>query len=786
MKKLIKLALSGLTLLSGLITRNYDPVLEAYAASVAIPESTIIPNTLIESLTEESFNILPEATIEKFDQTNIVNNSYEHLNYNTLGSAGYLYAFEEDIYDLITSMAYGSGLQDDLIKSNPISYLSTDEVVYPYIGADEHYLHYYAFYKSVKTNFHFVRDEKNTNQRIAFYIDFFDHVYASAMDEFNDYIDLNTTIPVITINNEYPLLSIKLNGKGNSFKFVTHNYSTIERTKISSLALETGRAAPYKITIPYIENIYEIKVLEIGSTCVIDSSSLTDNYLYNKTVRFQFDESMKNYYRAYPFDIVSFSAADGYIAVNNNFSLKYKNLDSSSTQAHLISMNVLYTHTVKTAKTKNYKIGDLFPDLPGFSNLNEVEISVIDGNTIISEEITEEIHVSFSIDERIIDDNLTYWYFGEQLSIDEYSSGSLKILNIEWQLYDLENESSYNFFATNHYEDVNIHKYSFNASKAIRTFNFEMSGYMRSWSSKDANWIAYIVPILGVVYETLINYQCYGFSFYFDKSRTMPINNIQKVVVKYQCGYAEPNTENDGWYPNTEDEKKRVITRTMTLAQDRFLLGCALDDYGMVLTNSANKVMATDDYGNKFDYVIYKEHKVNDINSYISKMNPLEIYYETEEQEMVRMVGNSKGLHVVLDEDGEYRVYTSDGSLAEDYGVHESEDGTKLPAKDLNEDGIYDSFEVVDSDLGVVLQEMDPYEPPWWSTDAAKTGFTIDAVVALIAILIVIYAILKPRDFAFICKAIGQGFKNLFKSNKKSSSKKKKKTKTKKKSKGKK
>ena len=749
MKKLIKLALSGLTILSGLILRNYDPVIEAYAANSK--ENNTYSSDFLTFDHSDPINLYEEADYDELNY-DAEEGTADHLN-SKLHTNYYLDNTGE-YNDLISTAAY---LMDDESKlvynsDNSLSCIQVDE---------SNYL--YAYYETIKPIIYF-DSSMSGKQNIEFFVRI--NTDKESINSLINHLEIKGSLPLLKVN-DINIINIYAKGINKGFYYSTPSEVSIDlQYYISQSSTSAGSFIPViKVTMPYLDSITKIESLSTGLESEL--GYIEDDGLFE----LRFHSNMADKYYFYVFDLCGFSASQGHIIVDNSTYVDYFGYDSFT--AELVSMKFMYTRTEKT-------YGNITKKATGTT-------TTIGNNVHLTTFASEIIEVNFDPEIGMVDGLIRYWCFEDQWLPGEYDSGEIKILSITW--HPREQNDISDVVEIHDYSKVNIHKYSFNASKSIRTYHYDMSGYMRGWSSKDNNWLfyAFLFPIPYALFkESIINYQCYAFDFYFDKQRTQPIENIQKVVIKYQCGYAEPNTENDGWYPNTEDEKKRVVVRTINLANDRFLLGCALDDYGMVLTNSANKVMATDDYGNEFSYVIYKEHRVNDINTYITKMAPLEIYYETENQEMVRMVGNSKGLHVVLDPDGVYRVYYGDGTLAEGYAPGVGDDGTMFVGKDLDGDGKISTWEAVDSDQGRTLQEMDPYEPPWWSTDKAKKGFTIGTIILIIVVLIVVYAILKPQDFAFICKAIGNGFKNLFKSNKKSSSKKKKKAKTKKKSKGKK
>lgn len=692
---------------SFLVSENNDEQIRAYAVEnqVAIPKSTTYSNKLMEAVDENNYESLADTNYETFDSSTLFNPDFEYLNYNTLGHNGRLYSKDEDIVDLTSAIAVSAGLEDRLVDSegSKIKYIKTDEIVHPYGGSPDYYVHYSAFYKSVSTSIYFIKSEEE-NQRITFYINL--GFGLNHLEEFNDYFDLNFTFPVIVINNEFNLLSIKFKGKGNSVEFISDNYATIERVYNRNLDYHVDEATPYKVTMPYIEKIDNIKIIDFATSASL-SGNIPTNLDYSIT--FRLDNSMKEYYRIYPFDIIDLSITNSYLAISNKYSLRYQNLDSDTTYANLMSMKIKYTHRVRTLKTPSIEVGSNFP------SLSNIKVNTIVGNIALSDELTEEINVEFNQSNYVVDGDKTYWYFKEAIDIDEKSSGSLKIESLLWQLYDLETDEAYHFTATNQYENVNIYKYSFNLSKAMRVYYYNMSGYYREYNENSHNVNVGIgSQIAALLYDLLDfrNWQCFGFSFYFDNERTNPIPNVQKIEVKYQCGYEEPNPKSkDGFYPNGDDEKKNVVIQSLNVINGNSLyVEQFKDPFDMKLTDDLNESMMTDDYGNKFDYIFYKCQFRKKLETYVTKIDPLKIYYESESHELIQMVGNSKGLHIVLDEDGEYRVYDGDGNYRADYEIGIADDGTKFVGVDENKDGVISTDESVNSDTGEVLQTPPTFE----------------------------------------------------------------------------
>lgn len=179
-------------------------------------------------------------------------------------------------------------------------------------------------------------------------------------------------------------------------------------------------------------------------------------------------------------------------------------------------------------------------------------------------------------------------------------------------------------------------------------------------------------------------------------------------------------------------------------------------------------------------------------------MAPLEISYETTECELVRMVGNSKGLHIVKDEDGNDIVVDSEGIAPTDgtYGIFVASDGTKLPGVDKNGDGQITADEVINSDTGEGANYADPNDQSLLNKvedffknlldqikDAVKKPRTwLWTILIILVVGTIALAILKPSTLISIFNSIKKSIQSLFSKLKNKKAKKKTSKKVKKKS----
>ena len=177
-------------------------------------------------------------------------------------------------------------------------------------------------------------------------------------------------------------------------------------------------------------------------------------------------------------------------------------------------------------------------------------------------------------------------------------------------------------------------------------------------------------------------------------------------------------------------------------------------------------------------------------------MAPLEISYETISGEVVRMIGNSKGLHVVTDELGNDIVVNSEGVAPDDeiYGIYVAEDGTKYPGIDKNGDGKITADEVINSDTGEGANLANPNDSTFITDlENALSGFFNNltelfksprswllTILAIILIVSIVMAILNPTTLLSLFKSIKNSISSLFSKAKKKPKKKTTKSKRKK------
>lgn len=602
--------------------------------------------------------------------------SIEQLNY----TANAMYKLKcDDSLDILSSF-----ITEDSIKDVDYFIDNNNNLVSLKIANKEKEDYYYSAYYKHATPIIYFNTSLSGTQNISFYM--------PTLFDMNDITHLKNAfpylkgeLPLIVINDQYTFLKIVFDDHG--WSLMTDNYARFDACYRNPIY--NTESHPYlmmKVTLPYLDSIQDIKVF---SSFSLSYAPIDQDLKPESDILFRFDESMHDKYYFYLFDICSLSVLKKELIVDNSTYYTYHHIDGTQHDemiADFVSMKVLFTGT---RKEKNNAIQSSRKGLKAdVSPYNYIPI------------IPKEIELTFDRNIGYVDGKIRCWFFDE-FELEDNVSGQFKILSISFHPYIYDSTGRMRIdestLLTHHYESANIHKYSYDIDRAIRTYYYNMTSYFRKESDSSNG------PTGGTInMDHIFGWICFGFEFYFDKQRKNPIPNVKNITIKYQCGYKEPNPdpESNGFYPNCDDPYKNVRVKTMEVVESKVRGIGALDNEGMCLTNNGARKMMHDDNGIRHDYVIYK-HRQRGPNPGITTMDALEIRYETGAGEMVRMVGNSKGLHVVVDEDGIARVYNSEGGLEEDYGVYESNDGTLVPGQDLNGDGKIDSDEVINSDTGI-------------------------------------------------------------------------------------
>lgn len=720
MRRLVSFLILGLSLLveplnASLKVNNSDLII-ANAAELDVEKNkvkevdikTLDYGSYMRGENSISYAELPYWTPDDLD--NYESESVSEMNHYINGT----YSINSDsIVDMFSVLAVESDL----------NYVTNDQLCFIQLADN-----YYSLFLNHCSPIIYLNQEIKEQKNISFYLDA-NYIAKELFDNLIESVDnelLNgSEIPLLKIN-DYVFLKIKFTKTG--YQLLTDNYAVITTTIRGPIfTTEASTKLVYKVTIPFIDKITDFYYFN----CFSSDDNSVDSFLPDDNIFFRMDESMHDDYYFYAFDLLKVSVVDKYIVVDNSTYF------SSSWKADLISIKF----TFKGNKREKTKLG------------NNVEF------TIIPQAKTYE----FNFDNTIgyVDGHVHYWYF-DDFDLEKNVSGEIKILSISFHPYKPNMDNVWEIDSSktlvHNYEKANIHKYSFDYEKSVRVYYYKMSGYYRN---EFRNW--HVATIAGGwAVNATHNYQVFGFDFFFDSANKFEIPNVKSITIKYQFGYSGPNPKEgtNGFYPNDPDEPyKDIRIKTLEVTSTPDVIGkydfgvnnLQIDDEGMGLTDDANSYIMTDDSGYTHDYVIYKWRKRGTDYYSISTMDALEITYETEAMETVRMVGNSLGLHVVVDEDGNTYVCDSEGNVKDDYGYYEADDGSLIPGKDTNGDGEITIDETINSDTGEKAypeytgNEKKPTTISDWfnSLKDSITNDWLSSAVRIIVIIAIIILVIK-------------------------------------------
>lgn len=684
MKKLLSMLILGISLLAEPFSSSFngmkEDLLVAHAAEVNSENKSREVDLKYFNLDwYADFDDIPKFTPDYYLPGGITMDVEEgsYLETNSLYNKGFIVSSKKE--DVLSTIM--------LNKSENISsdrFIVNEDTGHTYFTINASNFSYNVGFQYITFEPIIYFNNKLEKKNISFYLycDFDLFYYLQWLLDLNPSL-IGSEITLLTINN-YEFLKVKLvNDNGHIFypqlSFYTENYASIEPAYTDKL-WGNEKAMLYKITIPYMESITNITYL--------DAFKDDEDYISKKeNVVFAFDESMSGYYYYYFFDFCSLSVINHKIGIEG----KYVYFDEENYTKYtftLKSMKVLFTGTKKVT---NLTTKDAISITPS-TTIGKVSYIPLDAKVY---------DCTFTLRDSEPDENgIVNWLY-DGLDFENNVSGSIKIQSLTFEI----NENGKTL--THHYDNCNIHKYSFNCDKGIRTYYYTMKGYYRN---EFRSW--HLATIFGGwMTNAEYNFQVFGFDFYFDKQKTMEIPNVQSITLKYQFGYSGPNPKEgtNGFYPNDPDEPyKDIRIRTIAVKEHTSGLGkydfgindLDKDDENMGLVYDAHDYMMTDDDGYTHDYIIYKWRKRGTDYYSISTMDALEITYQSEAQETVRMVGNSLGLHVVTDDDGNMIVCDADGNPRTEYGVYVSEDGSAIPGLDTNGDGKVTIDETINSDTG--------------------------------------------------------------------------------------
>lgn len=686
-------------------------------------------------------------------------------------------------------------------STKDLTFINVDGVNYKdaYDSVVENY-NVALYYQQAKPSVYF---NKFTGKEISFYLE--PNFSGRALKDLINQYDLTGTLIFLQIDND-PVLKLEI--ENNDFRIVASEGVSISFENHVVAAVPASLRFPLlRVTMPYRSSISNIVGLRMA---VVEEKSNISTYTLPNTMVFTFHEDMAAITFFYFFNVKSLSIANKTLAIEKTSYTDFRTsssetIDKTKMSASLVSMQLYYSGAIR-AKQSEIDYGD--------TALKSTQLSSSGAKIfIISMPETKTYNATFTRQSETSGN----WLYTLDEEIPMTSSGQMMIYSITFHpIVDGTVREDLTF--TQDYTKTELFKYSFDLKKAARIYYYNWASYYcmftRNENLSTAEQIVSVIPltapgfwaykgISNLIKNSRQNWQTFAFSFYFDDDKTEPIPDVKKITLKWQCGFerANPEPDSDGFYSGFQnDENKKVHIATKEVNNNRLPNGTyALDEDGMFLSDkdSCHKAYTAN---KKYDYAVAKLHKRGDktFNSYISQMAPLEISYETTECELVRMVGNSKGLHIVQDDDGNDIVVNSEGIAPTDgiYGIFVASDGTKLPGIDKNGDGQITADEVINSDTGEGANYADPNDQSLLNKvedffknlldqikDAVKKPRTwLWTILIILVVGTIALAILKPSTLISIFNSIKKSIQSLFSKLKNKKAKKKTSKKVKKKS----
>ncbi len=685
----------------------------------------------------------------------------------------------QDVLSGITNQLIDANLNPDYVtnSSNTTTFLKMKAA-----NEDEDGYYMGLYYKIAKPIIYFDSTYKDD---ISFYIRSYNSDY---IKDLATQYGITGELTFLQIDDD-PIITLRF--LENDFELIAHNNATIEPAVIRYRmnTSQTGYGPFLKITIPNRDSIRQVALLE--DEVLLNEEKCKNFDPIDSPLVFGLHSDVNDYSYFYNFDIKSLSVINRTLLIDETSYTRItlpndEEVDESATiSAQPVSMKLLFTGAIRS---KTETVG----------SIKSTQVGLGQTITVFSIPQTQTYNCTFTTKSETSN---TWSYICEDLPAT--ASGQMTIQSIAFHPV-INGTVREDVTFTQDFSKTNLYKYSFDVEKSARIYYYQWEGYFKQFNKNnifsgafsDSNIFTDMASsLVGNVLNYKYNYHCFGFSFYFDDDKTESIPNVQKIRLKWQCGYKEanPDPNSGGFYKDTSDTAKKIHIEEKSINDNRLTNGTyALDKDGMFLADkdSCNKAFTQN---GRFDYVVAKFRQRGDktFNTYISAMAPLEIFYETITGEVVRMIGNSKGLHVVTDELGNSIVVNSEGVAPDDeiYGIYEAEDGTKYPGIDKNGDGKITADEVINSDTGEGANLANPDDSTFITdlenalsrffnnlTELFKSPRSwLLTILAIILITSIVVSILNPASLISIFKAIKNAFQSLFSKAKKPKKKKAKK-----------
>lgn len=724
------------------------------------------------SISEEAKALNEAMTTYSFQGTNMIDG---------IQNSALFVAEDQDVLSIVANQLIDANLNPDYVKNGgeEVTFLKVDATNEDEI--DEYIGFHYQIARPI------IYFDSSYQDDISFYIrsSFGKDYFLRLIKQYSITGDLT----FLQIGDD-PLITLHIEDDSSDFQLITKSNITIvpERRRKLLTGNRWANFVYYKITMPKPDSILSVSMLKMA---ICDTKEQAQAYEVPSALNFQFHSNVSNYVYFYNFDIKSLSVINRTLLIDETSYTRItlpndEEVDESATiSAQPISMKLLFTGAIRS---KTETVG----------SIKSTQVGLGQTITVFSIPQTQTYNCTFTTKSETSN---TWSYTCADLPAT--ASGQMTIQSIAFHPV-INGTVREDVTFTQDFSKTNLYKYSFDVEKSARIYYYQWEGYYKQFNKN--NIFTGVLPnsniftdmsssLIDSVLNLKYNYHCFGFSFYFDDDKKESIPNVKKIRLKWQCGYKEANPDPDsgGFYKDTSDTAKKIHIEEKTINDNRLTNGTyALDKDGMFLADkdSCNKAFTQN---GRFDYVVAKFRQRGDksYNTYISAMAPLEIFYETITGEVVRMIGNSKGLHVVTDELGNSIVVNSEGVAPDDeiYGIYEAEDGTKYPGIDKNGDGKITADEVINSDTGEGANLANPNDSTFITDlENALSGLLNNltelfknprswllTILAIILIVSIVMAFLNPTTLISFFKSIKNSISSLFSKAKKPKKKKAKK-----------
>ena len=676
-----------------------------YSMKKVIKYILILCSILITFLTAN--NITIKVNAEETNSTYIYNlKEKEDITRNVSFQSDYFTFEKTKLHALPYARSYDDLLSNEFLGQNKT--LKNENTDLHYYFDSETYSAYTLTFNHANSHIYF---NENPSNIISFYLPSFDSSgYKATYYEtlFNSLDIEEIALPYIAINGKR-YVSLYYSAT-DGFKLLLENYCSVSEEKFNYTGEYGGIFSDYfyRLTIPYFNEpkIFSIDILDIGyQSNVVDTESYTNTW-EEFDIRFIPHSSMDDIMISMPFEIKSFDIEKELpeIIIDYSTFTGIVNAWGSITNWNYQSLDLRLSPSewafCSSATFSDGHVSGMNPSLYDINLLLTENKDYYDENGVL--------HKSEESNTRLLDTTIDHSYAApggskysggiiDGLDIEELklnkSYGTIKINDLSFYVYLTNLNNAYideDELITLDFSNVSSVYYTYDSRPKIDTYCYQFDDYLMTSAGAriDNVYLGFgdivafknLFELIGTAIEGAINVmQVYGFDFYFDEDKLLPIDNVQSIKFDFLL---------DG------KRYQKIYTETETSDFARFFLN-GYDDLNNILTDhdSWPRVCERiDDQGEEkiFDYALVHHVGNKRTGKYIKELDVLEITYLTEDFSLKQAVSNDLGLHEV---DG--KLYDKDGNLRLDYTLKEVE---------LTDDNgnTYTGTEIVDKDGNIV------------------------------------------------------------------------------------